>query len=212
MPEEYGGAGADRLYSVVMIEEQAGAGRLGPAASRCTTTSSPYILNYGTEEQKQQWLPKMASSGELVTAIAMTEPGTGSDLQGIKTHGQVWTATSTSSTAPRPSSPTANSRPGDRGRKDRSQARRQGHVAHRWSRPTREGLQRAAALEKVGMKAQDTSELFFEDVRVPKANLLGEPKAWASSADAGAAAGAPRSSPSMACPAPRRRWPPRWPT
>ena len=67
---------------------------------------APYILHYGTEEQKQRWLPKLAT-GELVGAIAMTEPGTGSDLQGVRTHARRSPATATCSTARRPSSPTA---------------------------------------------------------------------------------------------------------
>ena len=84
MPEEYGGAGADFLYSAIMIEEQGRAIASGPAFSLHNDIVVPYLLRYGTEEQKKRWIPK-ACSGELLTAIAMTEPGTGSDLQGVKT-------------------------------------------------------------------------------------------------------------------------------
>ena len=84
MPEEYGGAGADFLYSAILIEEQGRALASGPAFSLHNDIVVPYLLHYGTEEQKKKWIPK-ACSGELVTAIAMTEPGTGSDLQAVKT-------------------------------------------------------------------------------------------------------------------------------
>ena len=84
MPEEYGGAGADFLYSAILIEEQGRALASGPAFSLHNDIVVPYLLHYGTEEQKKKWIPK-ACSGDLVTAIAMTEPGTGSDLQSVKT-------------------------------------------------------------------------------------------------------------------------------
>src|SRR5256885_16166575 len=85
MPEQYGGAGADFLYSAITIEEQGRALASGPAFSLHNDIVVPYLLHYGNEEQKKRWIPK-ACSGELVTAIAMTEPGTGSDLQSIKTN------------------------------------------------------------------------------------------------------------------------------
>ena len=84
IPEEYGGMGADFLYSAVVIEEQSRLGLSGVGFSLHSDIVAPYILHYGTEEQKLHYLPKLVS-GELVTAIAMTEPGTGSDLQGVKT-------------------------------------------------------------------------------------------------------------------------------
>ena len=80
----------------------------GFAAALHSAIVAPYILNYGSEEQKRRWLPKMAT-GEFVGAIAMTEPGAGSDLQGVRTTARSATATTTSSTARRPSSPTASS-------------------------------------------------------------------------------------------------------
>ena len=84
MPEEYGGAGGDFLYSAILIEEQGRALASGPAFSLHNDIVVPYLLHYGSEEQKKKWIPK-ACSGELMTAIAMTEPGTGSDLQSVKT-------------------------------------------------------------------------------------------------------------------------------
>ncbi|MEK1905234.1 MAG: acyl-CoA dehydrogenase family protein, partial [Pseudomonas sp.] len=84
IPEEYGGMNADFLYSAVVIEEQARLGLTGVGFSLHSDIAAPYILHYGSEELKQRYLPKMVS-GEVVTAIAMTEPGTGSDLQGVKT-------------------------------------------------------------------------------------------------------------------------------
>src|SRR4029453_8385012 len=85
MPEEYGGAGADFLYSAILIEEQGRALASGPAFSLHNDIVVPYLLHYGSEEQKKKWIPK-ACSGELVTAIAMTEPGTGSGPQAVKTN------------------------------------------------------------------------------------------------------------------------------
>ncbi len=83
MPEEYGGSGVDKLYSVVQMEELARGGWSGIGYSLHSEIVAPYILHYGTEEQKKKYLPKLAS-GEMVGAIAMSEPAAGSDLQGIK--------------------------------------------------------------------------------------------------------------------------------
>jgi acyl-CoA dehydrogenase len=82
MPAEYGGGGADRLYSVIVMEELARAGATGPGVGLHSEIVAPYILRYGSEEQKRRYLPRMAK-GEVIGAIAMTEPGTGSDLQGV---------------------------------------------------------------------------------------------------------------------------------
>ena len=84
MPEEYGGAGLDVLYAAVCWEEQSYAGTSGPGWFLHSEIVAPYILHYGSEEQKQRYLPRMAT-GEIITAIAMTEPGAGSDLQGMAT-------------------------------------------------------------------------------------------------------------------------------
>src|SRR5690606_8501495 len=84
LQEEYGVVGADFHYSAVIMEEVSRAGLSGIGWGLHSDIVAPYILNYGSEEQKQKYLPKMAS-GEMITAIAMTEPGAGSDLQGVKT-------------------------------------------------------------------------------------------------------------------------------
>src|SRR5437660_110453 len=84
IPEEYGGAGGNFLHEKIIIEEQARAGASGFGVTLHNGIVAPYIYHYGSEEQRQRWLPRMAT-GELVTAIAMTEPGTGSDLQSVRT-------------------------------------------------------------------------------------------------------------------------------
>ena len=84
MPEEYGGAGGDYRHEVVLMEQLGKKGVDGFGASLHNAIIAPYILHYGSKEQKERWLPRMAS-GELIGAIAMTEPGAGSDLQGVKT-------------------------------------------------------------------------------------------------------------------------------
>jgi acyl-CoA dehydrogenase len=87
LPEEYGGADADFRSSTVLIEELAKINATGPGFSLQSDIVAPYILHYGSEEQKRTWLPRLAS-GETITAIAMTEPGTGSDLQSITTRAE----------------------------------------------------------------------------------------------------------------------------
>jgi len=176
VPEEYGGLGADRLYSVVYLEELLYAGASGIGWPVHSDIVAPYVLNHGTEEQKRLWLPKLVS-GEVVGAIAMTEPGTGSDLQGMKmravedgddlvlngtktfiTNGylcdMVIVAVKMGET--------------DEGAKNVSL------VIVEADRP---GFAKARPLKKVGMKAQDTCELFFNNVRIPKSNVLGGAKA-----------------------------------
>ena len=171
IPEAYGGGGADRLAAAVLIEEQARLGLSGPGFSTHSDIVAPYILNYGTEAQKQQWLPAMAR-GELIGAIVMTEPDAGSDLRAIRTtairdgndvviNGQktfitngvcadllVMATKSGAGTGP----------------KDLTL------VVVDGARP---GLSRGKPFEKIGMKAQDTCELFFNDVRIPASNILG---------------------------------------
>ena len=172
MPEEFGGAGADKLYSVVMIEEQARAGFTGIGFSLHSEIVAPYILHYGTPAQKAKYLPKLAS-GEMIGAIAMSEPAAGSDLQGIKstaikqddgsyllngsktfiTNG--WHADLVVVVAK--TNPTA-------GGKGTSL------ILVERGMP---GFSVGKRLKKMGMKAQDTSELFFDNVRIPAENLLG---------------------------------------
>ena len=172
VPEEYGGPGGDFLHSVVVNEELAKVGATGPAFPLHSDIIVPYILAYGSEDQTRNWLPKVVS-GETIMAIGMTEPIAGSDLQGIQTkaerdgnhfvlNGQkVWISNGqiadlyiiACKTDPK------------EGAKGISLILVEGD---------REGFKRGKNLEKIGYKAQDTSELFFEDVRVPITNLLGQ--------------------------------------
>ncbi|OUS26112.1 acyl-CoA dehydrogenase [Gammaproteobacteria bacterium 45_16_T64] len=168
--EEYGGLGLkDFRYSCIMIEELSLVGESGFALSLHNDIIAPYLDTYGTDEQKKRWLPRVVS-GEAILAIAMTEPGTGSDLQGIKTRLED---------------------KGDHYILNGSKtfisngilsdivivaAQIEGAglslcVVERGA----EGFSRGANLEKMGMKSQDTAELFFENVIVPKENILGQP-------------------------------------
>jgi acyl-CoA dehydrogenase len=171
MPEAYGGVGVDRLYSTIMIEEAARVGASGPGFSLHSEIASPYINRYGSEAQKQQWLPRMAR-GEIIGAIAMTEPGAGSDLQSIRTTAirdgdhYVLNGSKTYITNGHNSDlvivvcktdPT-------KGAKGTSL------LLVEADRP---GFSKGKRLKKLGLKAQDTSELFFDNVKVPAGNLLG---------------------------------------
>ena len=173
MPEEYGGSGADKLYTVVQLEELARGGYSGVGFSLHSEIVAPYLLRYGTPAQKQKYLPPLAR-GELIGAIAMTEPSAGSDLQGIKATAVL---------------------EGDHYRLNGSKT----FITNGWhadlvivvakTRPDlgakgtslllvergMPGFEKGKRLKKVGMKAQDTSELFFNDVKVPVDNLLGGP-------------------------------------
>ena len=172
MPEQYGGSGVDRLYSMILIEEQAYAMDSSTGFSLHSDIVANYINNFGNETQKSHWLPKMAS-GETVTAIAMTEPGTGSDLQAVRTTAEL---------------------DGDdyiingskifitngylcdmaivvckTGKEEKGSANLSLIIVE----ADRAGFSKGKPLKKVGMKGQDTCELFFDNVRVPKENLLG---------------------------------------
>ncbi len=173
MPEEYGGAGGDYRHEVIFMEQQAAKGVDGFGASLHNAIVAPYILHYGTEEQKKRWLPRMAT-GELVSAIAMTEPGTGSDLQNIKTTAKldgneyVINGQKTFITNGQTANlivVVAKTDPEDGAR---------GTSLLVVETDGAEGFERGRNLHKLGMPSQDTSELFFNDVRVPTANLLGE--------------------------------------
>ena len=171
MPEAYGGAGADRIAAAILIEEQARLGLSGPGFSTHSDIVAPYILNYGTEAQKQAWLPAMAR-GDLIGAIVMTEPGAGSDLRAIRTtairHGDdlVINGQKTFITNGQCADllVVAAKSNGKAGAKDLTLVVIDGQ---------RPGLTRGPNFEKVGMKAQDTCELFFDDLRVPASNMLG---------------------------------------
>lgn len=172
MPEQYGGVGADFRYSTVVMEEISRMGLSGIGFSLHSDIVAPYILNYGTEEQKQKYIPKLVS-GEMVGAIAMTEPGAGSDLQGVKTSAikdgddYILNGSKTFITNGQLADlviVVAKTDPKE-GAKGTSLLLVEANTP---------GFSKGKNLEKVGMKAQDTSELFFQDVRVPQANLLGQ--------------------------------------
>ncbi|MFD8755537.1 acyl-CoA dehydrogenase family protein [Kitasatospora sp. NPDC059577] len=173
VPEEYGGGGTpDFRYAAVLAEEFARAGASGLAIGLHNDIIGPYLTSLATEEQKRRWLPGFCS-GELITAIAMTEPGTGSDLQGIRTqavdrgdHFLLNGAKTFISNGILADLVVVVARTTPEG------------GAHGLSLLAVErgtpGFERGRNLDKIGQKAQDTAELFFEDVRVPKENLLGE--------------------------------------
>ena len=171
MPEAYGGSGVDRLYSVVLMEEIARVNATGLGFGLHSEIVAPYLLNYGTEAQKQHYLPAMAR-GEVIGAIAMTEPSAGSDLQGVRTtasdkgeHFLVngsktfitngWHADVVITVVK--TNPAAGAKGTSLLLVDRGM----------------DGFEKGRRLKKVGMKAQDTAELFFDQVKVPKSQLLG---------------------------------------
>ena len=172
VPEEYGGAAADYLFDVVVFEEMARSGFTGPGFMIHCDLVATYIASFGSEAQKKMWLPKMVT-GEAIGSLGMTEPHAGSDLKAIRTkavrdgdeyvisgqkvfisNGQlcdvIVLATKTDSTA------------GAKG------------VTLFLVDTSLPGFRRGKNLHKLGMKAQDTSELFFDEVRVPAAAMLGE--------------------------------------
>ncbi|WP_119294359.1 acyl-CoA dehydrogenase family protein [Streptomyces sp. YIM 130001] len=173
VPEEYGGGGTtDFRFSAVLAEEFTRAGAAGLAVGLHNDIIGPYLTSLSTDEQKQRWLPGFCS-GEIITAIAMTEPGAGSDLQGIRTSaedkGDHWLLNGSKTFISNGILAdlvivVAATEPGG-GSKGLSL-----FVVERGT----EGFERGRNLDKIGQKAQDTAELFFNDVRVPKENLLGE--------------------------------------
>jgi len=172
IPEEYGGAGGDFRHEAVIIEQQQWKGVDGFGITLHNAIIAPYIQHYGTEEQKRKWLPKCAS-GEKVLAIAMSEPGTGSDLQNVKTtarkdgNGYVINGSKTF---------ISNGQTADLivvvAKTDPNEGAR-GISLMLVDTDEVEGFQRGRNLEKVGQHAADTSELFFNDVKVPADALLG---------------------------------------
>jgi acyl-CoA dehydrogenase len=171
-PEDYGGMGGTFAHEAVFIDVMGRMGIDGFGASLHNAIVAPYLFHYGSEEQKKKWLPRMAS-GELVGAIAMTEPGAGSDLQGVKTTAKkdgnhyLVNGSKTFITNGQTANliiVVAKTDPA-KGAKGTSLILVETDEV--------EGFRRGRNLDKVGQDAQDTSELFFDDVRVPTANLLG---------------------------------------
>ena len=174
MPEEYGGYGVSTHYSLMLIEESARAGysALSTGMSCHSEIAAPYILHIATEEQKQQWLPKMVS-GEVVGAIGMTEPGAGSDLQAMRTsailQGNHYILNGSKTFI-------SNGQHADLvvlAVKTDPQARAKG-VSLMLVDAHLDGFKKGTNLEKIGLHSQDTSELFFDNVHVPKGQLLGQ--------------------------------------
>ena len=172
IPREYGGGGADFLTSVIMIEEMMRHVCSGPGFRLHSDIAAPYLLHHASEDLKRAWLPRMAT-GEIISAIAMTEPGTGSDLQAVRT-----TATKDGNHFVIRGQKTfiTNGQLADLiivVCKTDASAGAKG-VSLILVEADRAGFSRGRNLEKIGMKAQDTSELFFDEVRVPCTNLIGE--------------------------------------
>ncbi|MDN2567788.1 acyl-CoA dehydrogenase family protein [Aquibium sp. A9E412] len=172
MPEEYGGAGGSYAHESVIAEAIGHVGVDGFGIALHNAIVAPYILHYGSEEQKRRWLPRMAS-GELIGAIAMTEPGAGSDLQGVKTRAEK------DGNHYRISGSKTFITNGQHANlvvvvaKTDPAAGARGTALIVVETDEVEGFERGRNLDKIGLKANDTSELFFNDVRVPTANLLG---------------------------------------
>jgi acyl-CoA dehydrogenase len=172
IPEEYGGGGGTFAHEAILYEEQARSGDSAWGVTVHNGIVAHYLLAYASEEKKKEWLPKFAS-GEMVGAIGMTEPGTGSDLQGIKTcavrDGDYYVVNGAKTFI-------TNGGLADLvvlAVKTDPDAGAQGVslIAVPTDTP---GFRHGRLLDKVGLKGQDTAELFFDDVRVPAANLLGE--------------------------------------
>jgi|SRR5882757_1608167 len=172
VPTEYGGAGGDFRHDIVVFDQTQRNGVDGFAVALHNVIVIPYILAHGTEEQRTRWLPKLVS-GERVAAIAMSEPGAGSDLQAIRT-----TAVKEGRSYRINGSKTFISN-GQIADLIVVVAKTDGTAGHKGvsllviETDEVEGFQRGKKLDKIGLEAQDTSELFFNDVRVPESNLLG---------------------------------------
>ncbi|HEY2207070.1 MAG TPA: acyl-CoA dehydrogenase family protein [Pseudonocardia sp.] len=172
VPEDDGGPGGDFLHSAVITEEMARVGAVAPTFYLQSDIVAPYLVHLGTEEQKRRWLPGMIS-GEVVAAVGMSEPSGGSDLQNLRTtavrdgadfvvNGQKVFITNGHSADLLVLACRTNDTPGAKG------------VSLLLVDTTTPGFHRGRKLDKIGCRAQDTSELFFADMRVPAANLLGD--------------------------------------
>ncbi|WP_369765355.1 acyl-CoA dehydrogenase family protein [Flavobacterium sp. WC2429] len=174
IPEIYGGGGLDFTFNALLIEEFAKKGITGPGFSLHSDIVAPYLLHYGTELQKQKYLPLMAK-GELITAIGMTEPNCGSDLKALGTtaddkgdhylvNGQKTFITNGFMCDMAIIAVKTNAKTDDEG------------VTLLILESEMEGFNKGNPLRKIGMKSQDTAELFFDNVKVPKENRLGDEK------------------------------------
>ena len=171
LPAEYGGGGGDFLLSTIVTEELCWAGATGPLFNLHSDIVAPYLLHYGTEEQKRKWLPRMAS-GETISGICMTEPGAGSDVAAIRTRAR---REGNELVISGQKIFISNGQIADLflvAAKTDPEAGAKG-VSLVLVESDRPGFARGRNLEKIGMHAQDTSELFFDEVRVPASNLLG---------------------------------------
>lgn len=174
VPAEYGGGGGTLAHEIVVLQEieRAGLSGFGAGVSISSSIVAHYILSYGTHEQKQRWLPKMAS-GAMIGAIAMTEPSTGSDLQNIQT--VALSATGGYRISGQKTFITNGINANLIVVAAKMQSRDRGHEISLLVVETdqAEGFRRGLPLDKIGMHSQDTAELFFDDVFVPVGNLLG---------------------------------------
>ncbi|HEV7734993.1 MAG TPA: acyl-CoA dehydrogenase family protein [Candidatus Binatia bacterium] len=174
VPPEYGGAGADFLYAAIVNEELARIRAHGMMASLHSDICLPYVLEWGTDAQKQRYVPG-AASGEILMGIAMTEPGTGSDLANVTT-----TARRDGDTYVLNGAKTfiSNGQIGDLFvvvcKTDTAARPPHAGISLVLVEATTPGFVRGKKLDKLGLRGQDTSELFFEDCRVPVTNLLGQ--------------------------------------
>ncbi|SDX15625.1 acyl-CoA dehydrogenase family protein [Flavobacterium degerlachei] len=174
MPEAYGGGGLDFTFNALLIEEFAKKGISGPGFSLHSDIVAPYLLNYGTEAQKQKYLPLMAK-GDIITAIGMTEPNCGSDLKALRTtavdkgdhylvNGQKTFITNGFMCDMAIVAVKTNPNTEEEG------------VTLLIMESSIEGFTKGIPFKKIGMKSQDTCELFFDNVKVPKENRLGDEK------------------------------------
>lgn len=173
IPEEFGGAGGDFRYELVVIEELGRRGLEGFGAPVHSGIVAPYLLHLGNDEQRARWLPKVIS-GEMVLAVGMTEPSAGSDLKSIRTSarrdGDHYVVTGQKTFI-------SNGQSADlivMACQTRSPDGQRGISLLALETKDAKGFTRGRNLHKVGREAQDTSELFFDEVRVPAANLLGQ--------------------------------------
>jgi acyl-CoA dehydrogenase len=172
-PVEYGGAGADFLFAAIVNEEFARVRAHGMMVSLHSDIVLPYVTEYGTEEQKRRWVPG-AIAGDVLLGIAMTEPGTGSDLANVQTtarrDGDHWVLNGAKTFI-------SNGQIGDLfvvvAKTDPQATPAHSGISLLLVEAGTPGFVKGKKLDKLGLRGQDTSELFFEDCRVPAANLLG---------------------------------------